>query len=56
MYSNNNMKVNFSDIHENILTKNSYKDSNECREILISSSIFGCCLNGHATKYFEFDS
>ena len=49
------MKVNFFDIHENILTQNSYKDSNQYSVILISSSSFGC-LNGHGTKYFQFHS
>ena len=50
------MKVTFSDSHENILTQNSYKDSNQYSVILISSSSFGCCLNGHGTKYFQFHS
>ena len=56
MYSNNNMKVTFSDSHENILTQNSNKDSNQYSVILILSSNFGCCLNEHDTKYFQFHS
>ena len=50
------MKVTFSDSHENILTQNSYKDSNQYSVILISSARFGFCLNGHGTKYFQFHS
>ena len=56
MYSNNNMKVTFSDSHENILTQNSYKDSNQYSVILISSSSFGCFLNGQDTTHFQFHS
>ena len=50
------MKVTFFDSHENILTQNSYKDSNQYSVILITSSSFECCLNGHDTKYFKFQS
>ena len=56
MYSNNNMKVTFSDSLENILTQNNDKDSNQYSVILISSSSFGCCLNGQDTAYFQFHS
>ena len=52
----NNMKINFYDGHENILTQNSYKDFNQYHVILISTSSFGYYLNEHDTKYFQFPS